>query len=413
MNGRATVLFWLRLLRRLAVGAMLLYVAVTLTWGGTTRARPVFYGLVTLWCGGLILAMGRMRRDAPARTTWWEVLASNVALALVLGELSLQGFAALTGRSLLLDASLDAHRLKPGQDYGDGLVGNRLGYPGPELPGARRPGFVRIAALGDSFAVGPVVPFSDCYLTRLSLELPGTEVGNFGVSGAGPCEYRLILERDVWPVQPDVVLLSIFVGNDITETMAQPRHMDPRQHALGLLGERGWRRLRECWRETLRPTTAPRSRVGQPGLSPQTFLEVEARRLMVCVQPVSAAMEKKWQHALDDLQRIVASCQGRQVRLAVVLIPDEFQVNEIVLDAALAEGHLQRGHLDLEGPQRRLAAFFAARQVPCLDLLPALRQSPGSYAPRDTHWNELGNQVAAREIAIWLTGEGMVKRAPG
>jgi hypothetical protein len=413
MNGRVTVLFWLRLLRRLAVGAMLVYVAVALTWGGTTLARPVFYGLVTLWCGGLVLAMGRMRRDTPARTVWWEVLASNVALALVLGELSLQGYAALTGRSLLLDAGLDAHRLKPGHDYGDGLVGNRLGYPGPELPAARTPGVVRIAALGDSFAVGPVVPFSECYLTRLTQELPGIEVGNFGVSGTGPREYRLILERDVWAVQPDVVLLSIFVGNDITETIAQPRHMDPRQHAQGILGLRGWRLLRECWRETPRPAPAPRSRVGQPGLSPQTFREVEARRLIVCIQPVSAAMEKNWQHALDELERIVVSCHNRQVRLAAVLIPDEFQVNETILDAALAEARLQPGQLDLEGPQRRLAEFFALRQVPCLDLLPALRQAPRSYEPCDTHWNVLGNHVAAREIAIWLSREGIVRRGPG
>jgi hypothetical protein len=412
MNGRATVLFWLRLLRRLAVGAVLTYVAVALTLGGMALARPMFYG-AALGCGALVAVMGLMRRDTPARTAWWEVVASNVAIGLVLSELSLQGFAAMAGRSLLLDAGLDAHRLEPGRDYGAGLVGNRLGYPGPELPATRTAGLVRVAALGDSFAVGPAVPFNDCYLTRLGLELPGIEVGNFGVSGAGPREYRLILERDVWPVQPDVVLLSIFVGNDITETIAQPRHLDPRQHALGILGERGWRLLRERWRETPRPAPAPRSRLGQAGLSPQTFREVEARRLPVCMKPVSAAMEKKWQRALDELERIVVSCHDRQARLAAVLIPDEFQVNPTVLDEGLAEGHIQRGQLDLDGPQRRLAEFFALRQVPCLDLLPALRQSPGSYAPCDTHWNVLGNHVAAREIASWLCRAGIVKRGPG
>jgi hypothetical protein len=96
-----------------------------------------------------------------------------------------------------------------------------------------------------------------------------------------------------------------------------------------------------------------------------------------------------------------------------VLIPDEFQVNETVFDAALAEARLQPGQLDLEGPQRRLAEFFALRQVPCLDLLPALRQAPRSYEPCDTHWNVLGNHVAAREIAIWLSREGIVRRGPG
>ena len=42
------------------------------------------------------------------------------------------------------------------------------------------------------------MPFADNYLTRLATRLPDAEVGNFGVSGAGPREYREILERDVW-----------------------------------------------------------------------------------------------------------------------------------------------------------------------------------------------------------------------
>jgi hypothetical protein len=359
------------------------------------------------------------RRRLADAAPWWEVLASNVALTLVLGELSLEGYAAVSGRSLLLDASLDAHRLQPGRDYGDGLWGNRLGYPGPELPASGTPGVVRIAALGDSFAVGPAVPFADCYLTRLGQELPGTLVGNFGVSGAGPREYRLILERDVWPAQPDVVLLSIFVGNDITETIARPRHLDLRQHALANICERGWRLLREQWRETPRPVAAAPSpspspsRVGRPGLSTQTFREVEARRLAVCLKATSAAMEKKWQQAIGELERIAASCRQRDVPLAVVLIPDEFQVNETVLAEAMVEAGLTREQLDLEGPQRRLAALFQARHVPCLDLLPALRERPSTYAPCDTHWNVTGNHLAAGAIARWLEHQGMVKRGPG
>jgi hypothetical protein len=411
MNGRATALFWLRLARRLLVGVVLAYTGVAFTLGGTPAARPVFYCLAGLWC--MTLCVGIMRGTTPIVCRRWEVLASNVALTLLAGELSLQGYAALSGRSILADASLDAHRLQPGRDYGDGLIGNRLGYPGPELPKARSPGVIRIAALGDSFAIGPAVPFADCYLTRLGQELPGTEVGNFGVSGAGPREYRLILDQDVWSVRPDVVLLSIFVGNDITETIAQPRHLDPRQHALGILAQRCWCLLRESCRQASPPLMAVTSRRGRAELSPQTFREIEARRLAVCRNDATAPMEKKWQLVLGELDRLVASCQHRQVRLAVVLIPDEFQVNSAVLDEALTQAGWQRGQVDLEAPQRRLTAFFAARHVPCLDLLPALRAAPQTYAPHDTHWNVLGNHLAAHEIAVWLDCAGLVKPGSG
>src|SRR5262249_42589786 len=152
------------------------------------------------------------------------------------------------GTSPVTAATLDAHRLLPGHDYGAGLRGNALGYPGPDFRREKRPGVFRIAALGDSFAVGPAVPFSENYLTLLETALPGVEVYNFGVSGAGPREYQEILQRDVWPYQPDLVLLSVFVGNDVTENLPAPRYLDPRQHSLYLLVTRGWRLARESWR---------------------------------------------------------------------------------------------------------------------------------------------------------------------
>jgi hypothetical protein len=113
-------------------------------------------------------------------------------------------------------------------------------------------------------------------------------------------------------------------------------------------------------------------------------------------------MEKKWQHALRELDHLVAACRQRGVRVAIVLIPDEFQVNVAVLDEAQHLAGLTRGQIDLDLPQRRLLAFFAQRGVPCLDLLPALRTVPDTYARYDTHWNVTGNRVAGQQIARWL-----------
>jgi hypothetical protein len=407
MMGRATFMIWLRGLRRFGVGVVLLYVAVALTLGGTRAARPVWYGLAGAWflfIGAGTAWSARCAPSAPSRCgRWLEVGATNAALALLLAEVVLQGLVAVGSSSLLLGSSLDAYRLIPGHDYGGGLYGNRRGYPGPELPAEKTPGAIRIAAVGDSFAVGPAVPFADNYLTRLASELPGVEVGNFGVAGAGPREYRAILEQDIWKVHPDVVLVSVFVGNDITESLPRPRHLDPRRHALYLLCQRGGRMLRESQRGVMAPGRAVPDRLAQPALSPQTFAEVEARRLAVCRKDGTPALEKKWRQALAALDQIVQACRRRGVTVAMVLIPDEFQVNDAVLAAALDEAGIRRDELDLEGPQRRLRVFFAGRGVPCLDLLPAFRAAPHTYAPHDTHWNVAGNHLAARQIALWLS----------
>src|SRR6516164_4575775 len=183
----------LRFCRRLLTGVVGAYGMVSLTLGGTRQARPVFHGLVVVWLLFLGLVAWRARRRQPAlgkhlpsHSGRWtavisvtEVIAFNLALTLVLAELSLRIFAAWAGTSLVLSDTLDACRLTPGQDYGGGLRGNALGYP------------------------GPVVPFADNYLTVLAASLPDGEVYNFGVSGAGPREYQAILQRDVWTFQPD------------------------------------------------------------------------------------------------------------------------------------------------------------------------------------------------------------------
>jgi hypothetical protein len=392
--------------RRLVIAIVGVYVLTSLSLGGTAAARPVFYTLA-LSSAALVLAWSLFRRrggDASPRIAirglaWQrglEIVAANIAFTLLLAECSLRLYATCAGTSLLVSESLAAHRLTPGQDYGRGLRGNSLGYPGPDFVRAKRPGVFRIAALGDSFAVGPVVAWEENYLTRLEKQLPATEIYNFGVSGTGPREYALVLRQDVWQFQPDLVLLSVFVGNDITETMATPRRLDPRQHAVYLLLTRGWRLARAPG------SPAPGTDPAVPPLSEAAFRAIEARRLAVCLDPPPPGLERKWQQALRYLSRVVDDCRDHGVPLAVVLIPDEFQINPDVLELARSEANVARHAVDLAGPQRRLARFFSERAVPCLDLQPALAATSGTYALRDTHWNRRGNELAAEDIATWL-----------
>jgi hypothetical protein len=396
---------------RLFVGSVCAYVLISLSLGGSGAAKPAFYGLAGGWAA--LLCLYRFLPWQEIKLTITAIRArpfpralgmiiGNLAVTLVLAEVSLRLLSAWFGASLLISDALDAHRLLPGHDYGGGLRGNSLGYPGPEFEQARRPGIFRIAALGDSFAVGPAVPFADNYLTLLEKALPRTEVYNFGVSGTGPREYRTILRRDVWTYQPNLVLVCVFVGNDITESLATPRHMDPRRHALYLLLARGWRLARECCRRAPTPEAIPSDRPEVARLSEASFREVEARRLEVCLNPPPAALERKWQRALDDLEGIINDCRARGVPVRFVLIPDEFQVNRKVLADATRACSVDSEALDLDWPQRRLVGFCAERDVPCLDLLPAFAAVPNTYAPQDTHWNALGNRLAATELGAWL-----------
>jgi hypothetical protein len=332
-----------------------------------------------------------------------EIMAFNIALALFLGEYSLRFYAAWSCRSLLVADTIDAYKLAPGHDYGGGLRGNNLGYPGKDFVIDKRPGVRRLAVLGDSFAVGPAVPFADNFLTLLETQLPGVEVYNFGISSTGPREYQTVLHDDVWQFQPDLVMVCVFVGNDITESLATPHGMSIRKHALYLFLKRAGQLIHERTRQPVLSIASASDQFPRPALSETTFREVEARRLAVCQTPLPSGMEKKWQQALSHLEQMVIDCKNRRVPVEFVLIPDEFQVNAAVLVRALRDANLNREDVDLDLPQRRLRAFCADHKVPCLDLLPFLEGVPDTYAVRDTHWNVRGNHLSAERIAHWLS----------
>src|SRR5205085_1112699 len=144
---------------------------------------------------------------------------------------------------------------------------------------------------------------------------------------------------------------------------------------------RGARLWQEQRNDTAPPGPADRLR---PALSPATFRAVEARRLAVCLRSPPAGLEKQWGRALAHLGALIDDCRRHGVPLAVVLIPDEFQVNPTVLEQAITDAGVSPAAVDLDLPQRRLAAFCAAHQVPCLDLLPHFRGVADTYAPHDT-----------------------------
>jgi hypothetical protein len=388
--------------RRAFIGIVATYVIASLSLGGTDFARPAFWSAAALWCAGVLWLP---RHGASNECRAWhvlEVIFFNATLTLVLAEAALRGFAAFSGTSPLISDTLEAYLLKPGQDYGGGLRGNQLGYPGSDFQHDKQPGVTRIAALGDSFAVGPVVPFAENYLTLLEKALPGTQVYNFGVSGTGPREYLSILRGDVLPLRPDFVLVNVFVGNDITEIMATPRHLDPRQNLLYLLLTRSGKLLAERWRQKPTEWDVVSDRTTAGMLSEKSFQALEAKRLAVCLKSPPASLESKWQRAQGYLGLMIDECRRQQLGVAFVLIPDEFQVNPAVLADAVAGAGMPEEAFDVELPQRRLRNFFAERGVACLDLRPAFLAQPDTYALRDTHWNVRGNRLAAQCISAWL-----------
>ena len=343
------------------------------------------------------------------------VLAVNLLAALIALEAVALGFTWLRPTRLLWDeesaqASVDANRLRPGSMY-RGFPANSGGYYDREFHRAGR-GDLVVALLADSFGVG-IVPYKHNFATvmerRLARRAPvagRVAVNNFGVASIGLPEYAWLLANEVPATAPTRIVLGLFVGNDLSDLASRRRHgfYSVRQLQLFELG----RRLAALGRASRRAAAGHEiGRRRRPGparpegtFDPETFLEIELASFELC-NTKNAEMDRLYRLAFEWLDRLHAAAGAK---LLVVLIPDEYQVND-ELFAILRSRVMAPEAYDRFYPQRRLEPFCRRRGIEVLDLLPPLRRANRQrpvYRLRDTHWNERGNRIAGEAIADQL-----------
>ena len=132
------------------------------------------------------------------------------------------------------------------------------------------------------------------------------------------------------------------------------------------------------------------------------FLRVEAQRALGISELERVGDYAVCFEALLEIRRLTGD-----VPLVVMLIPDEFQVEDELWQRV--RDHLQRSDLERDQPQRRIMEWLRAEGILYLDLLPILRAVPTMadgnrhlYHLRDTHFNARGNAVAGEALAEFL-----------
>ena len=85
---------------------------------------------------------------------------------------------------------------------------------------------VRIAVLGKSITFGTYVQEAECWPRRLEDQLDSCEVQNFGVAGYRLEQMARVLDTQVRPFEPDLVLLPL--TSDVLWPMAEAQVDDPR-----------------------------------------------------------------------------------------------------------------------------------------------------------------------------------------
>ncbi|MGH7337423.1 MAG: alginate O-acetyltransferase AlgX-related protein, partial [Myxococcota bacterium] len=213
---------------------------------------------------------------------------------------------------------------------------------------------------------------------------------------------------------PDLVLLGVYVGNDLRVSTAQTA-FDHDSYAISravsdVLERLAARRLTRTG-EFRDVTRAESFDPEAPITTRERYLDSVRRELAFFRDDGSRKVARAWYDSLAALARIAALCRERGVPLAVVVQPSHPQVSRALLEEGARSAGIDAAALDVAVPQRRLAAFFADRGVPVLAFLPAFaraareRDPDGFYLVNDTHWSVPGNEIAAREIARFVADQ--------
>jgi len=293
-------------------------------------------------------------------------------------------------------------------DFKTTIVTNSLGLrEGREL-GRKSDDTFRILSIGDSFAMAVGVDADDSYARLLERALKDSisgrrvEVVNAGVPGYNTRQEGAYLVDEGLALQPDLLLLQFYVGNDIIDN-----HWEPRVKAIdGYLAsgaapagtlppqvrsflERNSQLYAFVW-PLVRTMRDPGYRAERQRLA--------ERFLSVYKTDETDDLKKMWATTRAQLGAMSAIAKERGIPLAVVVIPDPIQVDAEKWSRTLRGTGGVSGDLDRAKPSRRIAEFCADLGVPVVDLLPVFEKaSPGepTYLHLDGHWTRRGNAIAA------------------
>lgn len=317
----------------------------------------------------------------------------------------------------------------------DGWVLSSRSLATPEHAETKTPGTSRLLLLGDSFTAGRF-PTSRHWTTLVAADL-ATRIGTpvepirLAVPGTGPQFELRLFEIEGARLAPDLVVLAFFVGNDFFDELGGAFVRGPFDRIALALRARSlaWRLAGNVVRLTtaLAPRPGPPDRdpsdavAGRGGFEVHTFarefdetlpsfhadayVAIEAERLSLCLAAETGRFATRLGRVLETIDQLDARVRASGARLAVMLIPDEYQVDPQVFAAAARHAGSVPADYDLERPQRELGRALATRGVPVLDLLGPSRRAAADaplYLPRDTHWNTAGHRLAAAELARFV-----------
>jgi len=374
------------------------------------------------------------------------LILAGISLGLLLAELILHLVGYSSGNFVRRDQVV-GWSLRPGAEgwwtkEGRSYVRiNSNGLRDREHAKEKPPNTVRIAIVGDSYAEALQLPMEKAFWavmeTRLTecKALPGRtiEAINFGFSGYGTAQELLTVREKVWKYDPDIVLLALTTGNDISDNSRALSQSDEIPYFVfsdgRLVLDDSFRHTRAFHFHQSRPYRAwtwirDRSLLlqaatevinGLPGRwhAWRAGQNANSQESGLFNQVYHEPGDQNWTDAWKVTEALVVQMrnevEAKHAKFFVVTLSSSMQVHP---DPKVRDDFVRReGITDLFYPDRRLKNWCDREGIHVLVLAPGLQ----SYAEQNKvflhgfdqnlgggHWNELGHRLAGEMIAHWL-----------
>jgi len=312
----------------------------------------------------------------------------------------------------------------------NGFQLNSKGFQDKEFTTQKPKETFRIIAIGDSFTFG-VVPYENNFLTLLEDSLKeknsNLEILNMGIPSMGVREYLSLLVDEGLALNPDMLLVNIYIGNDISEANEKPKESP-------FITIRFLKYMNAYFQVAKKQ---PRFRGGQENtqnlykddeVSMEDFKFEATQRLHFKVYLENKFVIKHLQpnfiSVKKDLDTIKKICESKNIKLLIALLPSETQVDsnlQRVNESMLNETHFRVfdsyenlvKSVNYSLPNILLRKELNDLNIDYIDLLDVFQEKGKTmrlYKPKDTHWNIPGNKLAAETIYNYMINKNIIQR---
>ncbi len=299
--------------------------------------------------------------------------------------------------------------------YGEIKI-NSKGLRDLERTYEKQTGNYRILGLGDSFAFGHGLPLKESYLSLLEKKLQNKlgdhlEVIKAGSPGVGFKEYLSILEQEGVKYNPDLILVSFFVGNDVNRDITIDNAQQSENTKINnskldsfnlILNLKNYLRrnihLYSFVVDRLKTIPIIRIWLQENGLASGLIGSYVVDVLMKDYSVISKTYSKGWL----EVESILEKMEGINDNIVVVIIPTREQVDSSRMLKAANQLGYKIQDIDIYKPSRIIKKYCQNMSILCIDLLPEFinmqEQGEQLYFDIDPHLNKEGNVLASEII---------------